>query len=67
MAVYLVAVIPLLLTLVGCSVTNKHFTKTAGYADDFVAAGKLSDLKKWWENFATLGLNMLTTPTRSTG
>ena len=55
MAIYAIAIIPLLLILVEFSLSNNHSTKNAGYADDVTAAGKLSDLKSWWEKLCEIG------------
>ena len=34
---------------------DDSFTKTATYADDFTAAGKTTQLKKWWDTLCQLG------------
>ena len=31
--------------------------KTAAYADDFTAVGKITQLKKWWDMLCQLGPN----------
>jgi hypothetical protein len=52
MAIYAIAIIPLILMLVDMS---KNRSKTVGYADDIAAAGKLNHLKTWWETLCELG------------
>ena len=57
MAVYAIAVIPLMLMIL--EITSElpdNKTKMAAYADDFsAAAGSLENLKYWWEVLCQLG------------
>ena len=55
MAIYAIAIIPLILMLVDISHYDDPSTKTAAYADDFTAAGKVVQLKKWWDTLCELG------------
>ncbi len=41
--------------------TDTPDLKQIWYADDATAAGKISDLKKWWDNLAKLGPVTLST------
>ena len=45
-AVYVIAIIPLILMIVDITHQDDSSTKTAAYADDFTAAGKITQLKK---------------------
>ena len=49
MAIYAIAIIPLILMIVDISQQDDSATKTVTYEDDFTAAGKITQLKKWWE------------------
>ena len=56
MAVYAVAVIPLILMIL--EITNQlpdKKTKMAAYADDFSAGGSVENLKHWWDALCHLG------------
>ena len=55
MAIYAIATIPLLLTLIDFSVTKHLSTKTAAYADDITATGKLRSLRRWWDKLCEIG------------
>ena len=55
MAVYDIAIIPLILIMVDFSTRDKQTTKCAGYADDVTAAGKLNGLRRWWERLCEVG------------
>ena len=46
MAIYAIAIAPLILMIVDITHQNDSSTKTAAYADDFKAAGKITQLKK---------------------
>ena len=55
MAVYAIAIIPLILTLINYMKQDETNTGTVGYADDIGAAGKILALKKWWDKMCELG------------
>ena len=56
MAVYAMAVIPLLLMLLEIVIEVPDNTaKMAAYAHDFTVAGTIKSLKKWWEALMILG------------
>ena len=55
MAIYAIAIIPLFLMLANITHLDDFSTKTAAYADDFTAAGKSTQLKKWWDTLCQLG------------
>ena len=56
MAIYAIAVIPLILMLV--EATSKHQqTISAGYADDLTVAGMIRRLKIWWDKLWELDLD----------
>ena len=55
MAIYAVAIIPLILMLVEASVAQNHATISAGFADDLTAAGKIDELLFWWKKLCSLG------------
>ena len=50
MEIYAIAIIPLILMIVDITRQDDSSTKTAAYADDFIAAGKITQLKKWWNS-----------------
>ena len=54
MAIYATARIPLILMIVDISHQDDSSTKTAAYADD-LTAGKITQLKKWWDTLSQLG------------
>ena len=51
MAIYAIAIIPLILMLLEISLP----VKSAAYADDLTSAGALKNLKNWWTNLLDLG------------
>ena len=55
MAIYAMAIIPLILMIVDITHQNDLSTKTTAYADDFIASGKITQLKKWWDTPCHLG------------
>ena len=55
MAVYAIAIIPLILMTVELTNKTDSTTKTASYADDITVAGKLVNLKYWWNTLCELG------------
>ena len=55
MAIYSIAIIPLILMIVDITYQDDSSTKTAAYADDFTTAGKITQLKKWWDTICQLG------------
>ena len=55
MAVYAIATIPLILMIVEITCHADNTTKTAAYADDITAAGKIIQLKHWWDTLCELG------------
>ena len=55
MAVYAIAIIPLILMIVEITSHADNITKTAAYADDITAAGKIIQLKHWWDTLCELG------------
>ena len=52
MAVYAIAIIPMILMIV--DITSKTDDSTA-YDDDVTAAGKVIELKNWWKTLSILG------------
>ena len=50
-----IATIPLILMIADITYQGDSSTKTATYADDFTAAGKITQLKKWWDTLCQLG------------
>ena len=48
MAIYAIAIIPLVLMLVEEASQVDNTTKTAAYADDLTAAGIIIRLRNWW-------------------
>ena len=55
MAVYAIAIIPMILMIVDITSKIDDSTKTAAYADDVTAAGKIIQLKNWWKTLCILG------------
>ena len=55
MAIYAVAIIPLLLMVLQITDQLPGKTKSEAYADDFTAAGSLENLKLWWTHLSRLG------------
>ena len=56
MAVYAVAIIPLILMLLKISSNNPiDSVKEIANADDLAAGGKIDELRTWWRMFITLG------------
>ena len=55
MAIYAIAIIPLILMLVAEANQVDNTTKTAAYADDLTAAGTIMRLRNWWETLCRLG------------
>ena len=55
MAVYAIAIIPMILMIVDITSKIDDSTKTADYADDATAAGKIIQLKNWWKTLCILG------------
>ena len=55
MAIYAIAIIPLILMLVAEANQVDNTTKTAAYADDLTAAGTIMHLRNWWETLCRLG------------
>ena len=55
MTVYAIALIPMILMIVDITNTIDDSTKTAAYADDVTAAGKIIQLKNWWKALCMLG------------
>ena len=55
MAVYAIAVIPMILMIVDITSKIDGSTKTAAYTDDVTAAGKIIQLKNWWKTLCILG------------
>ena len=55
MAVYAIAIIPMILMIVDITSKIDESTKTAAYADDVTAAGKIIQLKNWWKTLCNLG------------
>ena len=47
MAVYAIAITPMTLLIVDITSKTDDSTKTAAYADDVTAAGKITQLKNW--------------------
>ena len=55
MATCAIATIPLLLHLLEFSEKEHLITKSAAYADDLTAAGKLRSLRRWWDKLCEIG------------
>ena len=55
MAVYTIAIIPMILMIVDITSKIDDSTKTAAYADNVTAAGKIVQLKNWWKTLCMLG------------
>ena len=55
MAIYAIAIIPLVLLLVAEANQVDNTTKTAAYADDLTVAGSVMRLRNWWEALCRLG------------
>ena len=56
MAIYTIAIIPLLLTLIyQAEQLPGKITKSVSYVDDFTGAGSTTNLLHWWNNLTTLG------------
>ena len=55
MAIYAKTIIPLIFMIVNITHQDDSSTKTAGYTDDFTAADKITQLKKWWDTLCQLG------------
>ena len=55
MAVYAIAIIPMILMIVDITSKIDDSTKTAAYADNVTAAGKIIHLKNWWKTLCILG------------
>ena len=55
MAVYAIAIVPMILLIVDITSKTDDSTKTAAYADDDTAAGKIIQLKNWWKTLYMLG------------
>ena len=54
MAIYAIATIPMILTIVEEN-SGDISTKTAAYADDLSSAGKIRKLKSWWDYLCIIG------------
>ena len=55
MAIYAIAIIPLILMLVAEANQVNNTTKTAAYADDLTTDGTIMYLRNWWETLCRLG------------
>ena len=55
MAVYAIAIVLMILLIVDITSKTDDSTKTAAYADDVTAAGKIIQLKNWWKTLCMLG------------
>ena len=55
MAIYAIAILPLILMLVAEANQVDNTTKTAAYADDLTPAGTVIHLRNWLETLCTLG------------
>jgi len=55
MAIYAIAIIPLLLMIMEIVTPKAPSTKVVAYADDFTAGGVLKDLRTWWDTLCHLG------------
>lgn len=53
MAVYAITVIPLILMIVDITRQDNSSTKTVAYADNFTAARKITQPKKWWDKLGS--------------
>ena len=55
MAIYAIAIMPLIFMLVAEANQVDNTTKTAAYADDLTAAGTIMRLRNWWETLCRRG------------
>ena len=55
MAVYVIAIIPMILMTVDIASKIDNSKETAPYADNVTVARKIIQLKNWWRTFCTLG------------
>ena len=56
MAIYAIGVIPLINMLIDIVViSTESQVSVLAYVDDFSAAGKLDDLRKWWDTLTIIG------------
>ena len=55
MAIYAIAIIPLILMLVAEANQVNNTTKAAAYPDDLITAGTIMYLRNWWETLCRLG------------
>ena len=56
MAIYGIGVTPLINMLIDIVITStESHVGVLAYADDFSAAGKLDDLRKWWDTLTIIG------------
>ena len=55
LAVYAIAIIPMILMTVDITSKIDDSTKSAAYVDDVTAAGKIIQLKNWWKTLCMLG------------
>ena len=54
-AIYSIAIMPLILILVAEAKQVDNTTNTPVYADDLIAAGTIMCLRNWWETLCRLG------------
>ena len=55
MVIYAIAIIPIILILVEIRMQDNNYTKTAAYADDLTVAGRIDQMRIWWNTLCGLG------------
>ena len=55
MVIYAIAIIPIILILVEIRMQDNNYTKTAAYADDLTVAGRIDQMRIWWNTLCRLG------------
>ena len=55
MAIYAIAIIPMILMLVEISLQGNYNTFTTTFADNLTAAGQIDQLKKWLDELCRIG------------
>ena len=55
MVIYAIAIIPIILILVEIRMQDNNYTKTAAYADDLTVAGRIDQMRIWWNTLYGLG------------
>ena len=56
MAAYAIGMTPLLIFLLEYTILNNNTTKHVAFADDFTVAGKIEEIKGYWDSLCNIGL-----------